>query len=109
MSIRSAVAVQSDANLVEASAGGGVIDDPAMAALVALCDAVMTRPSDLPPDVIAQLRTSFTHEQLVEITLKVLKFNVQKTMVSLGTDDAMTAELLDEARWNSDGMFVVAD
>ncbi len=85
------------------------MDDPQIAAVVALCDALMTRPGDLPAEAVAELRAGFTHEQLVEMALKVMKFNIQKTMVALGTDDAITAEVIDGLVWNADGMFVLAD
>jgi hypothetical protein len=68
----------------------------------------MTQPGDLSDELVAELRAHFTAEQLVEITLKVMKFNVQKVMVALGTHEWMTAETLDDAKWNADGLYVAA-
>lgn len=52
---------------------------------VAMADALMTRPTDLPTDVVDALRRHFTAEQLVELSLDVMKWNYQKVMVALGT------------------------
>ncbi len=68
----------------------------------------MTRPGDLDDDTVTQLRAAFTDEQLVELTLKVLKFNTQKLQVTLGTHRWITAEEIDMMRWNVDGAYVVA-
>lgn len=84
------------------------MDDPQIAAVVALCDALMTRPGDLPAEAVAELRAGFTHEQLVEMALKVMKFNIQKTMVALGTDDAIAPDQVDQLVWNPNGQFISA-
>ncbi len=76
---------------------------------IALADALMVRPGDLDDATVAALRATYTPEQLVELTLKVLKFNTQKIQVSLGTHKWFSAEDLAAARWNVDGAFVVAD
>ena len=52
---------------------------------LALADALMVRPGDLDEATVAALRATYTPEQLVELTLKVLKFNTQKLNVTLGT------------------------
>ena len=89
------------------SADGGDIDGPARA-VVALCDAMMTRPGDVSPAIVDELRRHFSAGQLVEMTLKVMKFNIQKTMVALGTDAAITEDQIDKLVWNADGQFVLA-
>jgi hypothetical protein len=53
---------------------------------LALADALMTQPSALSPDTVAGLRQHFTDEQLIELTLDVMKWNAQKVPVALGTD-----------------------
>lgn len=69
----------------------------------------MVRPGDLDDDAVAALHATYTPEQLMELTLKVLKFNTQKLNVTLGTHHWFTADDLAAARWNQDGAFVVAD
>ncbi len=76
--------------------------------VVALADALMTQPAQLDDDLIAGLRTNYTVDQLVEITLKTMKYNIQKVTVALGTDETMTPESLEQRSWNKDGIFVVA-
>jgi hypothetical protein len=74
-----------------------------------LADDLMTRPGDIDDATVAALRAQFTDEQLVELTLKVLKFNVQKVQVALGTHDWITEEKIDTLAWNRDGTYVTAD
>jgi hypothetical protein len=69
----------------------------------------MTRPGDLDDATVAALRADYTREQLVELTLKTLKFNTQKINVALGTHRWYTADEVASARWNASGMFVAAD
>lgn len=53
---------------------------------LALADAMMTQPGQLADDVVAGLRHHFSDDQLVELTLDVMKWNAQKVPVALGTD-----------------------
>ena len=69
----------------------------------------MTLPTHLDDATVAALRATYTVEQLVELTLKVLKFNTQKINVTLGTHHWQTADDVASARWNADGAFVAAD
>ena len=59
---------------------------PHQRAALALADALMTQPSSLTDAQVAELRGHFTDDQLVELTLDVMKWNAQKIPVSLGTD-----------------------
>ncbi len=76
---------------------------------VTMADALMTRPGDLDDAAVAGLREHFTADQLVELMLKVLKFNIQKVAVAVGTHDWLTAEALAQRAWNADGTFVAVD
>lgn len=69
----------------------------------------MTRPGDIDDSVVEGLREHFSADQLVEISLKVMKFNIQKVLVSLGTHSWITADEIDQISWNRDGTYVVAD
>jgi alkylhydroperoxidase family enzyme len=73
---------------------------------VSLAEALMTQPAGMSDELVAGLREHFTDEQLVELTLKVMKFNVQKAMVALGTDTAVEPEDVPMLSWNPDGAFV---
>lgn len=59
---------------------------PAERAAILLADWVMAQPGDIPADLIAELHTHFTAEQLVELVLDTLKWNTQKVPVALGVD-----------------------
>lgn len=66
----------------------------------------MTQPGALSDDLIARLRTHFTDEQLVELTLDVMKWNYQKVSVATGTDVQMVPGVLAELRFDEDGHFI---
>ncbi|MDO8364482.1 MAG: hypothetical protein Q7V88_16435 [Actinomycetota bacterium] len=86
---------------------GGELAAPQRLAL-RLADTLMTLPGELDDATVAELRRHFTDEQLVELTLKVQKFNIQKVLVALDTHEWMTAGRLDELAWNRDGAYTVA-
>ncbi len=69
----------------------------------------MTLPGGLDNATVAALRATYSTEQLVELTLKVLKFNTQKVNVTLGTHRWVRADEIAGMRWNRDGAFVAAD
>jgi hypothetical protein len=69
----------------------------------------MTQPGQLSEPVLAALREHFTPEQLVELTLKVMKYNIQKVMVALGVDFAVDPAAVRDLAWNPDGSFSAAE
>ena len=61
-----------------------------------LADALMTQPNDITPALAAGLRVHFSDEQILELTLDVMKWNYQKVTVALRTDDEVRpGELVD--------------
>jgi len=72
-----------------------VLTDVQKAALD-LADALMTQPGDLPPSLRDRLHRHFTREQIIELTLDVMKWNYQKVPVALGADpEVVSGELAD--------------
>jgi alkylhydroperoxidase family enzyme len=71
-----------------------------------LADALMTQPSALSDSTIATLRKHFTNEQLVEITLDIMKWNAQKLPVALGTDVWLQPGELTDLVFNERGDWV---
>lgn len=55
-------------------------------AALALADALMTLPGSITPELRAELKGHFTDEQLLELTVDVMKWNYQKVSVALGVD-----------------------
>ena len=51
-----------------------------------LADALMTQPGDLPAQLATDLHAAFSDEELLELTLDVMKWNYQKVPVALRTD-----------------------
>jgi hypothetical protein len=76
---------------------------PGQRAALALADAEMTMPADLSPQVVDELRAHFDDEQLLELTLDVMKWNYQKVAVALGTDDEVRPGELTELRFDAAG------
>lgn len=68
---------------------------PAHKAALALADALMTQPGELPDALVIELKRHFTDAQLVEMTLDIMKWNGQKVPVALGTDAPFADGLVD--------------
>ncbi|MEY4372089.1 MAG: hypothetical protein RL219_858, partial [Actinomycetota bacterium] len=65
-------------------------------AALRLADALMTQPGQIDAALRAELRTHFTDDQIVEITVDVMKWNYQKVSVALGVDaEVRPGELVD--------------
>lgn len=59
-------------------------------------DAIMTQPGQISDELRSDLFVHFTREQIVEMTVDVMKWNYQKVTVALGTDDEVRpGELVD--------------
>lgn len=57
---------------------------------------MMTQPGEISPVLATQLHSHFTDEQILELTLDVMKWNYQKVAVALGIDDEIKpGELID--------------
>ena len=73
---------------------------------IAYADELMTQPGQISDALVAELHAQFNNVQLAELTVKILKFNVQKVLVASGHDYAMTPDALVKAGWGADGSFV---
>jgi hypothetical protein len=73
---------------------------------LALADAEMSMPASLTPDVVDELHAHFDDEQLLELTLDVMKWNYQKVAVALGVDDEVRPGELSDLRFDADGNWV---
>ena len=60
-------------------------------------------PTSLTPGVVDDLHTHFDDEQLLELTLDVMKWNYQKVAVALGIDAEVTPGRLTDLHFDSDG------
>jgi hypothetical protein len=68
-----------------------------------LADALMTRPGSILPELREQAQREFTSEQLIELTLDVMKWNYQKVAVALGTDQEVKPGQLTDLSFDADG------
>jgi alkylhydroperoxidase family enzyme len=66
--------------------------DPARAAAMALADAMMSQPASLDDGTVDALHQHFGNDELLEMTLDVMKFSHQKIKVSLGLDEPLRAD-----------------
>ena len=55
-------------------------------AALRLADALMTQPNSIDAELRDELRRHFTDDQILEITVDVMKWNYQKVSVALGVD-----------------------
>jgi alkylhydroperoxidase family enzyme len=105
------LAVARDAGLDEATitdvlAANTASLPPHQRCALALADALMTQPSSLPDQVVLELREHFSDEQLVELTLDIMKWNAQKVPVALGTDVWLQPNALTDLVFDEQGNWV---
>lgn len=78
----------------------------AQKAALALADAMMTAPSKMADSLVAELRSHFTNDQLIELTLDIMKWNAQKVPVALGTDVWLAPGQLSDLVFDDNGNWV---
>ena len=79
---------------------------PSQRAALDLADVLMTMPAAVPAELIERLHTYFSPEQLVELTLDVMKWNAQKVPVALGIDDWVRPGELSDLVFDAEGRWV---
>lgn len=62
---------------------------PPHAAAMRLADAMMTQPGCIDDELVEELHRHFDRDELLEMSLDVMKFSHQKIKVSLGLDEPM--------------------
>ena len=77
--------------------------DPHHKAAVAFATDLMTQPKAITQELLEELREFFTDDQLIELTLDVMKWNYQKVSVALGTDREIRAGELSELHFDANG------
>jgi hypothetical protein len=65
---------------------------PRHAAAMRLADAMMTQPAAIDDELVESLHRHFTDDELMEMSLDVMKFSHQKIKVALGLDTPMRAD-----------------
>ena len=68
-----------------------------------VADALMTQPGAIDAELRAQAGRCFSREELVELTLDVMKWNYQKVAVALGIDDEVRPGELTDLAFDADG------
>ncbi len=66
----------------------------------------MTMPALMPTELIDRLHAYFSAEELVELSLDVMKWNAQKVPVALGIDDWVRPGELSDLAFDSEGRWV---
>ena len=64
---------------------------------------LMTQPDAISEELLEGLREFFTDEQLIELSLDVMKWNYQKVSVALGTDREIREGELSELHFDENG------
>ena len=77
--------------------------DPHHKAAVAFATDLMTQPKAITQELLEELREFFTDDQLIELTLDVMKWNYQKVSVALGTDREIRDGALSELHFDENG------
>ena len=66
-------------------------------------DSLMTQPNEIEGDDLVGLKEFFTEDQLIELSLDVMKWNYQKVSVALGTDREVREGELSELHFDENG------
>ena len=77
--------------------------DPHHKAAVAFATNLMTQPKAITQELLEELREFFSDDQLIELTLDVMKWNYQKVSVALGTDREIREGELSELHFDENG------
>ena len=72
-------------------------------AAVAFATDLMTQPKAITQELLEELREFFSDDQLIELTLDVMKWNYQKVSVALGTDREIREGELSELHFDENG------
>ena len=83
--------------------GASDVLTPAQKVALELADALMTQPGQVPADLRERLHSHFTRDQIIELTLDVMKWNYQKVAVALGTDVEVRPGQLSNLAFDADG------
>ncbi len=73
------------------------------AVATAFATGLMTQPNSITQELLEELREFFTYDQLIELTLDVMKWNYQKVSVALGTDREIRDGELSELHFDENG------
>jgi hypothetical protein len=73
------------------------------AAATAFATGLMTQPNLITQELLEELREFFSDDQLIELTLDVMKWNYQKVSVALGTDREIRDGELSELHFDENG------
>tara|TARA_Y100001968_G_C19128206_1_gene605353 strand:+ start:193 stop:462 length:270 start_codon:yes stop_codon:yes gene_type:complete len=77
--------------------------DKQYALAIRFATTLMTQPSAISGEDLDQLREFFTDDQLIELSLDVMKWNYQKVSVALGTDREVRKGELSELHFDESG------
>ncbi len=80
--------------------------DAAQQAALRLADLLMTQPGEIDGALAAELRHHFSEDQIVELTLDIMKWNYQKVAVALRVDAEVVPGQLTDLVFDDDGHWV---
>lgn len=83
--------------------GAGDVLTPGQKVALDVADALMTQPAQVPADLRERLHSHFTRDQIIELTLDVMKWNYQKVAVAVGTDVEVRPGQLSNLAFDADG------
>ena len=68
-----------------------------------VADAMMTQPGWISRELRSEVHEHFSDQEILELTLDVMKWNYQKVAVALGIDAEVTPGQLTDLHFDSDG------
>ncbi|MEZ5226157.1 MAG: hypothetical protein R2710_05645 [Acidimicrobiales bacterium] len=71
-----------------------------------MADALLSDPAGATPQLRARLAQHYRPDQIIELTLDVMKWSYQKIPVALGTDLEVVPGQLSALRFDADGRYL---
>jgi hypothetical protein len=71
-----------------------------------LADALIIDPAGVTPELRQRLHQHYSREQIIELSLDVLKWSYQKVPVALGTDREVVPGELTDLAFDADGNWI---
>jgi len=75
-------------------------------AALRLADLLMTQPGEIDDSLVAELQGHFSRDQIIELTLDVMKWNYQKVAVALRVDVEVRPGELVDLNFDADGHWI---
>lgn len=95
-----------DENRLHGALSSGAELTAAQQTALDFCDALITQPGAIAPELAGRLHAHYSRTQITELALDVMKWSYQKAAVTLGLDPELAPGALTDLVFNDNGDWV---